>query len=401
MKSDEYQRLKDIEDFIEPFHDLWQYEILNEHPRLYNPHWEAWACELSRFDPSELSFYLQNYQSPKLSSEFNNYLKDIRELQDWNKFKISQDIFKNAELHHACRKTTPKKRHEINCIVNYFSNTKLDQIVDFAGGVGHLSQALSFYHAHSPILCLDCDENLLNLGKKRVENYCSDWKSPPQFENFSIKKDMELNKEYKTLLGLHCCGDLTQYILDYFKNSRAQNLLSVGCCYHKITDSIPQIPGFKNFQYSLYAKTLATRSHAPSTPKDLAIRFQVKKYRYSFELLLRSEFGITETSTLKSSLKNIYKNNFANYARHQLERLHLPSLSSTTLENFYQSPLIKKESNRLIYLGFLRQSLGRLIEMSIVLRRCVDLQNTNKEVSMLEIFDRDISQRNLAIVGAK
>lgn len=41
MKSDEYQRLKDIEDFIEPFHDLWQYEILNEHPRLYNPHWEA------------------------------------------------------------------------------------------------------------------------------------------------------------------------------------------------------------------------------------------------------------------------------------------------------------------------------------------------------------------------
>ena len=42
--------------------------------------------------------------------------------------------------------------------------------------------------------------------------------------------------EMTSLVGLHCCGDLTPTMMRLFTSAHdLQNLICVGCCYHRMT----------------------------------------------------------------------------------------------------------------------------------------------------------------------
>ena len=279
------------------------------------------------------------------------------------------------------RLVSAKKRHEISKIISFLEKKKRRKhSYDFAGGVGHLTRLLR-KHLNTKCTCLDQDKILIQKAQEQT-------KDPESYLQFSITPNFSFPvKKDSLILALHCCGSLTDHIIDFYKKQKGDySILSLGCCFHKIN---------RHPLFSSQARTLAAHSHKITTSNDLEARERVKKFRYCFEFLLKDEYGVSKTSTLKSSLPGLYRHDFSKYATYQLERLELKDKhSDKALNSFYNEPKRQKEITRLIHLGYVRLALGRPIELSIALERGIAL---GPETQVLELFERSISPRNIAI----
>ncbi len=364
------QKYEKIETFLGPYNELWDGEILNEFPRIYGSPIEKWAKLYQELSCSEKAERLSNY-SPLNDSDHQELLSQINEL-----IKLPQsDIVDSSRIY----KVNEKKSHEIHQILNFYKNKKITNLYDFAGGVGHTSEQLS-KNLNICCHCLDIDKNLIETGIQRTQEV--------HFHHYEIHPNMKLSLELPAdILALHCCGDLSQNLVDYFPSSNAKSLLNLGCCYHKID----------NHSFCHQARYLATRSHGMTSEEDIKEREQFKTYRYSFGLLLNKFYDLSPATTLKSSLPELYQGNFIEYAEEQLKRLELSPLKSCLIEDFFNSNDTLQQVKRLINLGHVRAPFGRLIEIQLVLKRAIELKEKGFEVQVFELFDRAISPRNIAI----
>ncbi len=365
------QRYEKILSFLSPYRELWQGEILNEFPRIYAPEIEDWAKnfeELSSKEKAErLSFY-----SPLNDEKHKKLISEIKQLIELPSLEI-----KPSKVIH---KVTQKKGHEISQIESFYQDKKLARIYDFAGGVGHTSEYLE-KNLNIQCTCLDLDSRLIETGQTRADKV--------EFKVFEIKKDMKLELNLPAdLLGLHCCGDLSQNLIDYFSESKASSLLNLGCCYHKIES---------HQDFSHQARYLATRSHGVISESQIKEREQFKTYRYSFELFLKEFYHTPSVATLKSSLPELYQGSFEKYALEQLERLNLKPIEYSKIKSFFEDLETQKQVKRLINLGHVRAPFGRTIEIALILKRAIELRKKGYQVEVFELFNRALSPRNIAI----
>ncbi len=371
------QTIEEIEKFLKPYQQFWSMEILNNYPNTYEDSIEEMANEPKNWDSQKIANMI-NFEdedlSPKLQS-FSDSCKELANIPQANTSPI--DILKDFQL-------SNKKKHELSHLIPLLDCSV--PILDFAGGTGHLSEQFSnFSNQHST--CLDIDNLLLSKGRKRLKS------KNVEFKEYTIKSNMVLKAAPSNLVALHNCGDLSDHVISYFKkNSNAIKLYNLGCCYHKCSNHFGT-----NLQLSNHAKTLAIRSSYQKA-SELLKRIQVKKFRYSFELLLQSEFGKMETSSLLSSTQGYYKSDFSYYATEQLKRLNLKS--SIPLNSFYKDPNISKKVERLIRLGFIRHMFSRIIEKLIIYHRAKTLSTISK-VEIKQVFDFRISPRNILITASK
>jgi len=371
------QTIKEIENFLQPFKDFWSIEILNNYPNTYQDSIEQMAEDLQNFDSFELASWL-NSESSNLPLSLKDFSKNCQEISYIPKSsKPPIKILSKFQI-------SNKKRHELAHLIAHIDPS--GPILDFAGGTGHLSQQFNNY-SNQQAVCLDNDEYLLKKGRKRFDSDCV------HFKNFSISPNIDLEHTTHSVVALHNCGNLSDYVLDFFKrNSNTHCFYNIGCCYHKCKndykDSLP---------LSNHAKTLAIRSSF-QTPEEIEKRIQVKKFRYTFELLLKEYYQIPHTSSLLSSTQEFYKKDFQYYANQQLFRLKLTSTKN--LNSFYKREDISKKVDRLIRLGFIRLYFSRILEKVIIYHRAKKLSSISS-VQIHEIFDFKVSPRNILLSATR
>ncbi len=371
------QTIKEIEKFLEPYQPLWSIEVLNNYPNTYEDSIEEMTLELEDFDPQAITDFLNGGNS-QLSNQMNSYVLACQEISHINQSSIPPiSILKNFQL-------SSKKKHELSYLIPHIDQSQ--PIIDFAGGTGHLSEQ---FHSHTnqKSTCLDKDADLLEKGRKRVQS------KNVAFEDFTISPNFQLKESTPHLLALHNCGDLSDHIIDYFKNTpTSKKLYNIGCCYHKCSHEFGT-----NLKLGDHAKTLAIRSSYQSSA-ELEKRIQVKKFRYTFELFLKKEFGILETSSLRSSTQEYYKNDFAFYASHQLRRINLNT--KYDLNSFFSQVDVSRQVKRLVNLGFLRLHFSRILEKLIIFHRAKKLSDISN-IEVHQVFDFKISPRNILLSASK
>ena len=99
--------------------------------------------------------------------------------------------------------------------------------------------------------------------------------------------------------------------------------------------------------------------------------------------------------TLGNASKEDYKGSFADYCYKYLPESQ--KLSKSELENYYQ----KYEPTYKTYLcyGIIRSFLSRPLEVYLNLDRCLFLEQNNYDVQIEEVFNRELSPRNIALTA--
>ncbi len=384
------QRLQSVRNFLKKYHYLWEMEIIERYPNKLNDKVLEWAKELESLNTDELLLFENNLELKNVSTEFAEFIEEIKRLTSFEKKEYDLP-YKKMPL-----KVTKKKHHELQYIQEFLKDKKFKEALDFAGGMGHLSEMLHD-EFHIPSTCIDFDQQLITSGKKRVKG------KNINFLHQDISQTLNLKVHDETLcLGLHSCGPLSNYVMDFFHQSQAGSLLNFGCCYHKLTTEFNLSLASQDDPLPLtnHALNLAARSNAVIKEDDLEFRWKVKSYRYALHMFMIDNNLCNHFVTLGNAHPTDYEKTFAEYTKEQLVKVSITCLfSDEQLNNYFQEKLTAVKTY--FYAGLTRMNLGRLIEVYIILDRAQYLKELGCEVHVYDFFEKSLSPRNLGLFAIK
>lgn len=368
-------------------------EPIRNYPKFCPELIKDWVEELQSKNHVELSQVEKTLDLSSKFSGFNDLLSQIKTIIDFPKIQM------NEELVLISQRIKRKKEHEIKQIKSLLKDQDQFEFLDFGGGTGHLCENL-IHNKNRFGFSIDLDSSFQESGKLRIENNNPENLNKMEFLNLEFGENSipELTQRYskQVVLGLHACGDLTPDILSYFENSQSDLLISVGCCYHKLTTKF-NLSRKATLNFTPNAFNLAARSFAPMNTEDLKLKIKVRFYRYLLHCYLY-ELGHKEfIPTGKTRLLD-YTKSFGEYAK-----IYAPDLihSKKDAQLFHDDYKNQKIAKKIIYTDLFRGLFGRVIETYIVLDRALYLEERGCKVEIKEIFDHNISPRNLAIIAQK
>ena len=305
----------------------------------------------------------------------------------------------------------PKKKHEIKKLAPHIHHLYLahrpDEIVDIGGGIGLLAQTLNNNY-NLKVTTLDMDPVLQKTGKDRHDENFRNPENKVQYRNIKVSSAgefSELLKKKVIPIGLHTCGRLALDIIRTSSDMKVPALVNFGCCYLTLDkgDDVQNISSFARDSDPLwmnkFALTLSCRAHRKMDEKDYDLKLKVKFYRYAIHILLHDKYNQNFLSLGNSSPK-LYDEDFGTYAYEQFRRIKLePKHSIEELNTFFSSPELKLMIERMLAAGLIRNALGRLLEIYLLLDRAIYLEEQGYQVKVQEFFDEELSPRNIGITA--
>jgi hypothetical protein len=403
------QRLKNIIEFLKPYQNIWQNEIMLIYPDALNDYPEEWLQDLLRFKSREDLIKLERKQVEGMiqNPSLIQFYEDRQKLID---VPFTRAMPPMPETPFTFLFMIPKKQHEIKklapLIHHYYQTQRIEKIIDIGGGIGLLAQTLVNQYNHQ-VCSVDLDPTMQATGLSRHQKNATNL---PNLVEYKTLKVEEKNKAFSALLspnfmtvGLHTCGSLAVAQLKASTEKKIKNIVNFGCCYHKI-DKLPDqhisqfVQEIGPLNLSKFALTLASRAHLKLAEDDFDFKLKVKYYRYAIHFLLCDLFQKREIVTLGNSKKDLYNESFGIYAKEQLSRIGLEGrFSEVELDQFFNTPERLHLIERMLAAGIIRDSFGRLLELYLLLDRAVYLEEQGYEVHLEQCFDETISPRNIGL----
>lgn len=403
------ERFLQIRDFLKPYQEIWQNEIMLMYPNPLDAFPPEWIDDLHRFQDKKDIIRLEKkdvfglIQDPSLI-EFYQKIKGLSALP------AARTYPPMPEDPQTWLFITPKKQHEIRHLaphINHLYQTKkIDQVVDIGGGIGLLAQTLSGQY-QLKVASLDMDPVMQNTGKVRYGKKPKHPENQVQYLNVKVQDSgefPELMSANVMPIGLHTCGKLALDIITVSSSKKVPVLVNFGCCYHKLDEA----PGHQNISLfanaheplwlSQFALTLACRAHNRMNEEEYDFKIKVKHFRYAIHILLYENYGITELVTLGNSSPKLYDMTFADYVLDQFKRISLePKHSFEELNAFFEK--IKTLVEKMQTAGLIRDAFGRVLETYLLLDRAIYLEEQGYQVEVEEFFDEELSPRNIGITA--
>lgn len=253
-------------------------------------------------------------------------------------------------------------------------------------------------------LCTCSRQITSEAGNNLSEEICQDCLKPRSCSN----KDKSL-----VLTGLHACGDLIPTILRVFsKCSDIKGLVSVGCCYMKMTTKQSStidigypmsnyVAGLPDHQLSYQAREHAChsidvyRQRLVDNPPNLKLHC----YRALLQEIIIHKQPDFVFGTTKLTIKKAEQMEFENYAKLALDRLGLDTYIGDEILKTVQFKLSKWKDVVAFYT--IRLALAPVVETLILLDRMFYLQEQGVSSYLIPVFDPSLSPRNLALVAYK
>jgi SAM-dependent methyltransferase len=407
------ERFLAIHDFLLAYQRIWQNEIMLLYPHPLDDYPTDWVAELASFRQKEDLIRIEK-------KDVFDYIKNPGLIEFYQKIEALSDLPllphypPMPEDQFTYLFMIPKKQYEIKRLspmINQFCDEhEIESIIDIGGGVGLLAQTLTNQY-NLKVTSVDMDPVMQKTGEERNRKNA---KNPDNLIDFvPIKVDANENAFNRLLtpsrmtLGLHTCGNLANDQIRASVKNKVRGIINFGCCYHKLEDAedaenISALASLleDKIEMSHFALTLAARAHRKMDEKDYDLKLKVKLYRYAIHFLLHDEYGFKKLVTLGNSSPKLYDESFGVYVLEQFRRINLKARHSVEeLNDYFTDPARQEFIWKMLAAGIIRNALGRLLELYILLDRAIYLEENLYRVELLEFFDEGLSPRNIGIVA--
>jgi hypothetical protein len=405
------QRFLEIQDFLKPFQNIWQNEIMLMYPDHLSGYPLEWIEDLRRIQDKNDVIRIEKkdvfdfIKNPSLI----NFYKRIEELSILPQIKSLPPM---PEVPWTWLKIIPKKKHEIKRLAPYlmdiYARKDIQEIIDIGGGTGLLAQTLVNQYGLK-VTSVDMNQSFQDSGLIRHKKNLKDPSNQVQFKNIKVESGGEFSlllKKKVMPIGLHTCGRLALDIIKVSAENEVSALVNFGCCYHTldVSEDLQNISKFSQENNGLwlnkFALTLAGRAHRKMDEKDYDFKLKVKFYRYAIHILLKDEYGIEGLIGLGNSMPKLYDESFGEYVYEQLGRINLnPKHTIEELNVYFRRPELILAIEQMLTAGHIRNALGRILEIYLLLDRAIYLEEKGYEVLVEEFFDEELSPRNIGITA--
>lgn len=405
------ERFLQIRDFLKPYQRIWENEIMLMYPNPLEGYPMEWVDDLIRFQNKEDVIQIEKKEVYQFIThpDLIQFYKTIEELV---KLPQIQDYPPVPAEPWTWLYMIPKKQYEIKRLAPHihhlYQAKEIKRIIDIGGGIGLLAQTLNNRYHHK-ITTVDMNAEFQKTGFERHEKNAVSPENKILYKNIKV----EASSEFEDLLqkdvmpiGLHTCGRLAVDILRLSSKNKVPAIVNFGCCYnslHKFEDT-QNISNFAKdhdpLVMNLFALTLSARAHRKMDDKDYDLKLKVKLYRYAFHILLHDHYDIPKLVTLGNSNPKLYDEAFSVYALEQFKRVKMePRHTAFELDAFFNNPKLIYLIQQMIAAGTIRNALGRVLELYLILDRAIYLEEQGYKVSVEEFFDEEISPRNIGITA--
>lgn len=395
------KRFLHINQFLIQHQYLHELEIMERFPYPLKEPYQSWAMELMKLSDEELIEIECFSKTDSIQSEsLKEFILKTKELEE-----IPQAIIGESEIAKQLqRKLTPKKTHEIKIIKNYLEKlSDIDTLIDIGSGAGHLSSALVINN-HLFSYCIDMNKEFQSGGINKLKHWAPEVLNKLEFINILVSKENEFKFKFDSqktmILGLHACGALSTHIIQSFEKHQCKELLNFGCCYHKLIDeyNISKIGKELNLSFTNHALTMAAKCYSVFGIEEYLNRYFVKRFRYTLHFYM-SEVLKKPFLTLGNAKAIDYKASFSDYVFKYYQ--NGADLDPTQLDNYFNSNRNQANLKLALVAGIIRSKLGRLIEIYINIDRAMYLVEKGYHVNLVQMFQRQISPRNLGLIAKK
>lgn len=405
------KRFLDIQRFIQPYQKIWQNEIMLMHPHPLEGYPLEWIEELRCFQDKKDIIRLEKkevFDYIKIPSLIEFY----RQIEELEKLPNLVDYPPLPEERNIWLYIIPKKQHEIKRLaphINYlYQNQKIKNVLDIGGGIGLLAQILNNQYRLN-VTSVDMNAQFQHTGNERNKFNAKDPLNRVQYKNMLIKDEGEfvtlLNHESMPI-GLHTCGKLSLDFIRLASNKKVPAMVNFGCCYHTLGNGADNqhLSHFarenKAYWMNKFALTLSCRAHKKMDEKDYDLKIKVKFFRYAFHILLHDLYGIKDLVSLGNSSPKLYDGAFATYALEQFRRIEIkPRHTEEELNLFFADPALTLQIEKMLAAGLIRNAMGRIMEIYLLLDRAIFLEEQGYEVKVETFFTEELSPRNIGITA--
>ncbi|KAH3765261.1 C6 transcription factor [Pelomyxa schiedti] len=372
-----------------------------------------------------------------------------------------------------------KKRHEVErlggLIVSVIKQTNANVVIDFGAGKGYLTGYITLNCPDVIAVGVEAGDAQTEGFRTRatkmesklrnhdphnafsssrliiIQDYLPLTIEPNQFTEIVKRHLPHITEVRSILVGLHSCGDLSPTILKLFLNTNAVATVSVGCCYHLLSEGRgTPLSKFFTLGPTKLDFHLCTGRHIAANPvpqhqtaSELQQMVRSQSFRAGLESFLYMLIGgHPETHRPmvhflgKTPEKLLY--NFDLYAEHSLKRLLRPATKNESwpeayrvqlttkvtgllstprpellaqLRDFYQtlSPTTSQTLFHVECFAALRHLIGPLLEALILVDRALYLNENcstgptplTQPAQLLQLFSPSVSPRRIALVATK
>ncbi len=408
---DHRERFLQIKDFLKPYQRIWQNEIMLMYPRPLEDYSLEWIEELRQYQDKKDVIKLEKKEvngfvkSPELISFYQEIARLTQLPEAPNYPAMPEDRFTWLFI-------IPKKQHEIKKlsphIHHLYQKKKIHDVIDIGGGIGLLAQTLSNYFQLN-VTSIDMNSDFQKTGMERNIKNAKDQTNRVKYKNLKVSSDSEFSQLLKNNVmpvGLHTCGKLALDLIRVSSIERVPVLINFGCCYHTLDQSteLQNISEFAQKNDPLwmnkFALTLSCRAHRKMDEKDYDLKLKVKFFRYAIHVLLFDQYDLKELVTLGNSSPKLYDESFGVYVLEQLKRIGMtPKHTIEELNAFFENPDLQILIERMLAAGLIRNALGRVMELYLLLDRAIFLEEQGYKVDVQEFFDEELSPRNIGITA--
>jgi hypothetical protein len=104
--------------------------------------------------------------------------------------------------------------------------------------------------------------------------------------------------------------------------------------------------------------------------------------------------------TLGNSSPKLYDESFGFYVHEQLKRIKVkPRHTIEELNAWYSNPELMILIDKMLAAGLIRNALGRVMELYLLLDRAIYLEEQGYSVKVQEFFNEEVSPRNIGITA--
>lgn len=404
LKNLNQDELRELIKFLSINQDLWDKEIIYQYPDYkapFNDSWIEYLVSLEIRDLYSLLFFEAEGEAPL---DLRELIGSIKNYQHTPAAINYGELFPSL----AYQFMTEKKRHEVNQIIGYLRDREVlpseSEIIDFCGGAAYLGRSLALY-CDTKVLSIDIDDALQRRGEIRAKDLS------PKSTNLSFTKLNVLDNlsslidgfsKGTSTIGVHTCAHLSDAQIEASRQLDASWIFNVSCCYYKTDDmsyAFSEVSKQSGFKLSKESLLLAARGHDTSF-ESFEFSISVKKYRYLLHVYTKDVLGLDFVAMGGLSHAD-YEKPFYEYAKERIQTVLNLDVPELELQEFSQNETNLQKVQEMIACNTFRTIFSRLIEKYIALDRAVYLEELGYQVSLIEIFDRKISPRNLALLALK
>ncbi|WLQ15174.1 methyltransferase [Hahella aquimaris] len=276
------------------------------------------------------------------------------------------------------------------------------RVHDWCSGKGHLARAITGANDVT-MYCFELDAQLCESGQALADKQ----KLPIRYVRQDLLQPFDSYKEeYRGgwRLGLHACGQLHVNLLRACVEGAADGLAIAPCCYHKLClgahyQPLSAAARQASLTLSLKDVSLSVQETVTASAKERAQREKESQWRLGFDALqrqLRNKDEYLPTPSLPKAMLNGDFTAFCAWAA-QEKQLILPE--DIDYVQFAAAGRSRYREVRRIEL--VRHLFRRPLEIWLALDRALFLQEQGYEVTMREFCSREITPRNILLVGRR